>query len=88
MIREKDQIGYGVLSLVIGVVSLLLIYFDVYFMHRFLFLVIFYLPLSVLSMIFGLMSYWGDSRDKFVGLVGIIVGFLIIPFSLVWVILS
>jgi len=88
VIKEKDQIGFGVLAFILGIVGLLLIFLNVYFMHPFLYYLLFYLPLSVLAMIFSLMSYWGRSRDKYIGLIGGIVGFLIIPIGLIWVILS
>lgn len=46
-------------------------------MARFITYLYFELPAAVLAMLLGLMPYWDEQKDKFVGLAAIIVGFLV-----------
>jgi hypothetical protein len=84
MVKEKDRIGYGIFGLVIGIVAIIMIVMDWYFMHWLFFYLLLYLPMAGGCIILGLMSYWGGNRDKIVGLISCLFGFLIIPLGLVF----
>ena len=77
MAKEKGYIGYGLIAFIIGIVSLLLIIFDLYFIARFNTYLFIELSAAILAMLLGLMAYWSEHKDRFVGLATVIVGFLV-----------
>ena len=69
----KRHCGYGTAALVLGIVSMCLIWLS-FFLFFYLIVV---LPMAILATIFGGIAYWGKWKDKF-GLSGFILGLLVI----------
>ena len=85
MKKENEYIGYGFGSLFLGIITIILILSDILgeFMELILYFVI-YLPLAFFIGLLGLMAYWGGHKDKYIGLIGIILAVLIIPIGLIF----
>ncbi len=85
MVKENEQIGFGILSLVLSIIPFFLIWLDVFdFFPHIFFYILLDLPLVLLAMILGLMAYWGAHKDKYLGLAGIIISVLFIPIGLIF----
>jgi len=78
----KKHSGYGIASLVLGIVSMSLIWISFVFI---LYLVV-ELPMAIIATILGGLAYWGKWKDKY-GLAGFILGLLVIIIGLVFAII-
>ncbi len=85
MVKEKEQIGFGILSLILSVIPFFIVWSEIFkFFSEVFFYIILELPMIVLAIIFGLMAYWGSNKDKYLGLTGIILSLLFIPIGLLF----
>ena len=73
VVQTSKYSGLGISSFVLGIIILCICWLPLisYQMVFIFFFVV--LPLSILSIVFGSVSYWGKWRDK-IGLVGFIMG--------------
>ena len=74
----KKHCGFGVASLVLGIVSMSLIWMS---LNGWLYALI-ELPMAIIATILGPIGYWGKWKDKY-GLAGFILGLLVIIIGLI-----
>ena len=73
----KKHSGLGIAALVLGIVSMSLIWISFFFWAY----LIIELPMAIIATILGGLGYWGKWKDKF-GLAGFILGLLVIIIGL------
>ena len=76
---QKKHCGFGIAALVLGIVSMSLIWISFVFWLYFLV----ELPMAIIATILGAVGFWGKWKDKF-GLAGFILGLLVIILGLVF----
>ena len=79
----KKHSGFGIAALVLGIVSMCLIWLS--FFSTFYFLV--ELPMGIMATILGAVGYWGVWKDKY-GLAGFILGLLVIVIGMIFALLT
>jgi len=79
----KKHSGFGITALVLGIVSMCLIWLS--FFTTFYFVV--ELPMGIMATILGAVGYWGSWKDKF-GLAGFILGLLVIIIGMIFALLT
>lgn len=80
--EPKKHSGLGITALVLGIVSMCLIWLS--FFTAFYFVI--ELPMGIIATILGAVGYWGKWKDKF-GLAGFILGLLVIVIGMIFVLL-
>ena len=76
-IEANKHSGLGTASLILGIISICLIWLCVIPFAGFGFYLFLELPLSILATIFGGIAYFGKAKDKF-GMAGFILGLIVI----------
>jgi len=80
----KKHCGFGIASLVLGIVSMSLIWITIFPGGAgFILYLLVEIPMSIIATIMGAVAFWGKWKDKF-GLAGFILGLLVIVLGLVF----
>lgn len=74
--------GLGISSLVLGIIAICICWLPLLSYQMVIVFFFIILPLSVLSIVFGSVAYWGKWRDK-LGLVGFIIGITSLAIGLI-----
>jgi len=82
---QKKHCGFGIAALVLGIVSMCLIWITLFpfFGWGFWLYLLVELPMAIIATIMGAFGFWGKWKDKF-GLAGFILGLLVIILGLVF----
>ena len=80
---QKKHCGMGIASLVLGIISMCLIWLTFIPPLAFVIYLLVLLPMSIIAVILGAVACWGKWKDRY-GLAGFILGLLVIVLGLVF----
>ena len=80
---QKKHCGFGIAALVLGIVSMSLIWITIFPGAGFIFYLLVEIPMAIIATIMGAVGFWGKWKDKF-GLAGFILGLLVIILGLIF----